>query len=439
MRNDMAERAGGSALREFFIGKGAASGCPFHRFNHRVVEDVKAVWGLGRQAFARREPLSEAGPSARQMESLAAADLLKDAIRPADNPAQAQASDFSGASIYRLAMNAKKDDLERQVAEPGRESLQAILADNGPMVPKSLALTERMHEILSSGSPALAIIPEASVPVVKKTDGPEICIKSASNPFPLQRPAEFISPAESVPLRLERIHRTSIMLNSLGSSPSLPALPPSSAALHAFAENREDGRPKTQPRAENPRKKREDRKAAPPLASDVTVKNRRAGAIHMDKKKGAEVDAYIAAAPAAVRAKLKELRLIIRKAAPKAKESISYGMPGYDKGKVCWFGISKRHIGLYLRPPVIGKHKKDLAGYETTKSAVHLPPDKKIPAGLVRKLVTARIKMNQEMAKASVKIRTPAICSRGHRFRKSREIPVCPACWPGRYKQRKAG
>ncbi len=150
-------------------------------------------------------------------------------------------------------------------------------------------------------------------------------------------------------------------------------------------------------------------------------------------KKAKDVDEYIRDAPREVRAKLREVRAVIRAVAPEAVESISYGMPGYDKGRVCWFGLSKRHIGLYIRPPVIARNKKILAGYETTKSAVHLPLDKKIPAGLIKKLVTARIKMNQEMAKVK-----PAICSRGHMFRKSRETPVCPVCWPGRYKQRKA-
>jgi hypothetical protein len=27
------------------------------------------------------------------------------------------------------------------------------------------------------------------------------------------------------------------------------------------------------------------------------------------------------------------------------------------------------------------------------------------------------------------------VCSRGHEFYKSKAVPVCPACWPGRYKK----
>jgi len=109
------------------------------------------------------------------------------------------------------------------------------------------------------------------------------------------------------------------------------------------------------------------------------------------------VDEYIAAAPKEVQAKLIEVRAAIREAAPAANESISYKMPYYSyKGRMAWFGLHTTHIGLYLRPPVVEEHKKELAGYETTKSAVHLPLDKKIPIQLVKKLVKARMKKNDE-------------------------------------------
>ena len=110
-----------------------------------------------------------------------------------------------------------------------------------------------------------------------------------------------------------------------------------------------------------------------------------------------DVDAYISAAPREVQDKLRELRRVIREAAPTAVESISYGIPYYDyKGRLAWFGASKTHIGLYVRPPVIQDHGKDLSGYETTKSAVRLPLDEEVPVSLVRKLVRARMKINDK-------------------------------------------
>ena len=108
------------------------------------------------------------------------------------------------------------------------------------------------------------------------------------------------------------------------------------------------------------------------------------------------MDDYISAAPKELQGKLKEVRAAIREVAPAAVESISYRMPYYSyKGRLAWFGLHRGHVGLYLRPPVIAEHRKELAGYETTKSAVHLPLDGKVPVQLIKKLVKARMKKNE--------------------------------------------
>jgi uncharacterized protein YdhG (YjbR/CyaY superfamily) len=113
--------------------------------------------------------------------------------------------------------------------------------------------------------------------------------------------------------------------------------------------------------------------------------------------KARDVDEYIAKAPKKVQSKLKELRVAIKETAPTAKESISYNIPYYNyEGRLAWFGLYKTHIGLYLRPPVVEEHKDELKGYETTKSAIHLPLDKPLPISLIKKLIRARMKMNDE-------------------------------------------
>jgi uncharacterized protein YdhG (YjbR/CyaY superfamily) len=113
-------------------------------------------------------------------------------------------------------------------------------------------------------------------------------------------------------------------------------------------------------------------------------------------KRANSVEEYIALAPKEVRGKLKEVRAAIVEAAPAARESISYGMAYYSyKGRLAWFGLHKAHIGVYLRPPVLKEHKRELIGYQTTKSALHLPLDRKIPVALVKKLVRAAIEKNE--------------------------------------------
>jgi uncharacterized protein YdhG (YjbR/CyaY superfamily) len=108
------------------------------------------------------------------------------------------------------------------------------------------------------------------------------------------------------------------------------------------------------------------------------------------------VDEYIAAAPKAAQGKLREVRDIIREVAPDSTESISYRIPFYSwKGRLVWFGLFKEHIGLFIRPPVLEEHKSELKGYTMTKSSLHLPLDRKVPSGLVRKLVKAAADKNK--------------------------------------------
>jgi uncharacterized protein YdhG (YjbR/CyaY superfamily) len=112
-------------------------------------------------------------------------------------------------------------------------------------------------------------------------------------------------------------------------------------------------------------------------------------------RKPNRVDAYIGAAPKEVQSKLRELRAIIRKTAPSAEERISYGMPYYNyKGRLAYFAYAKAHIGLYVPTPVIEEHQCELRDYETTLATVRFPLDKKLPVALIRKLVKARMRLN---------------------------------------------
>jgi len=112
------------------------------------------------------------------------------------------------------------------------------------------------------------------------------------------------------------------------------------------------------------------------------------------------VEGYIAQAPLEARAKLAQLRKIIRSAVPEAKEGISYKMPYYDyHGALVWFAAFKNHVGIFIRPPIIREHKRELKGYITTKSAVHFQMNKPLPIALVRKLVRAAAAKNKRAAK----------------------------------------
>lgn len=113
-----------------------------------------------------------------------------------------------------------------------------------------------------------------------------------------------------------------------------------------------------------------------------------------------DVDAYIAAAPAEMRAGLEQLRKSIRAAAPKAEEGISYGVPTYKyRGMLVSFGAAKNHLSFYgASTELLGGLAGELAAYDTanTKGTIRFSPDKPIPAALIKKLVKMRVAENED-------------------------------------------
>lgn len=114
-------------------------------------------------------------------------------------------------------------------------------------------------------------------------------------------------------------------------------------------------------------------------------------------KKFKSVDEYIAALDKAPKERLKELRKIIRDAAPKAEEVISYNIPAFKSNGalLVWYAAFKEHIGFYPKASGIAAFKSELTGYKTSKGAIQFPIAKTIPAGLVKRIVKFRIKENE--------------------------------------------
>lgn len=112
-------------------------------------------------------------------------------------------------------------------------------------------------------------------------------------------------------------------------------------------------------------------------------------------KKPESVTEYISRFPIATQKKLKELRAIIRKNAPKAEETISYGMPSYKLNRpLAYFAAYKNHIGFYPTPAPILAFKKDLKKFKYSKGAVQFPLDDKLPTALIGKMIKFKVKAN---------------------------------------------
>lgn len=114
----------------------------------------------------------------------------------------------------------------------------------------------------------------------------------------------------------------------------------------------------------------------------------------MDRGVPKNVDAYIAAAPEAVRQKLAEIRAIIRAAAPQAEELISYRMPYYKyHGHLVGFAAYKDHVSLFGAFPE--DLSKELKAYKTGRGSVQFPFNRPLPAELITKIVKAHVKANE--------------------------------------------
>ena len=111
--------------------------------------------------------------------------------------------------------------------------------------------------------------------------------------------------------------------------------------------------------------------------------------------KPATIDDYISGFPQEIQNYLIEMMVTIRKAAPDAGETISYGIPAFTlNGNLVNFAAFKNHIGFFPTSSGINAFKKELAKYETSKGTIRFPMDKKIPYNLIKRIVKFRVKEN---------------------------------------------
>jgi uncharacterized protein YdhG (YjbR/CyaY superfamily) len=120
--------------------------------------------------------------------------------------------------------------------------------------------------------------------------------------------------------------------------------------------------------------------------------------------KPTDIDGYISQFPANVQAILERIRETIRKAAPDAKEIISYQMPAFKQhGILIYFAAWKKHVGLY--PPISGDDflEKAVARYAGPKGNLQFPLDEPMPFKLIERIVKLRVKQDSEKAVAKRK------------------------------------
>ena len=104
------------------------------------------------------------------------------------------------------------------------------------------------------------------------------------------------------------------------------------------------------------------------------------------------VDVYIETFDGEVKARLVEMRQLVRAEATGAEESIAYGMPAYKlNGRpVVYFAGYAKHIGFYATPNGHEAFAKEFAKYKQGKGSVQFPLSQPLPVELVRRVVRFR-------------------------------------------------
>lgn len=107
------------------------------------------------------------------------------------------------------------------------------------------------------------------------------------------------------------------------------------------------------------------------------------------------VDEYIAAHPEPAAECLRAVRKAIRRALPKAEETISYRMPAYRvNGEVAlYFAGWKKHYSLYPASGLlVDAFQTELAPYEITKGTIRFPLSEPVPGRLIADIARFRAK-----------------------------------------------
>jgi uncharacterized protein YdhG (YjbR/CyaY superfamily) len=108
-----------------------------------------------------------------------------------------------------------------------------------------------------------------------------------------------------------------------------------------------------------------------------------------------EIDQYLDAVEEPKRTTLARLRQTILDILPEADQEISYGVPAFKvQGKtIAGFAAFKNHLSyLPHSGSVFPQLKDELKGYSTSSGALRFGIDEPLPAPLVEKLITVRLR-----------------------------------------------
>ena len=113
----------------------------------------------------------------------------------------------------------------------------------------------------------------------------------------------------------------------------------------------------------------------------------------MLKIKPSNVGEYIESADPVAREKLREIRSILRKAAPNATEVLKWGYPAFIEKRILFsYSAFKKHINFMPTGPAMKPFEKELSEFTTGKDTIQFTYDRPLPTTLIRRIAEYRIK-----------------------------------------------
>ena len=111
----------------------------------------------------------------------------------------------------------------------------------------------------------------------------------------------------------------------------------------------------------------------------------------MVTSKAATVAQYLAQSDAARRPALVAFRKLVKQAAPKAVESMLYGMPTYSIGdSFVAFNAQKNYLSFYVgATEILAQHRAELRGLDCGRSCLRAPALERFPLPVLAKMVRA--------------------------------------------------
>lgn len=117
----------------------------------------------------------------------------------------------------------------------------------------------------------------------------------------------------------------------------------------------------------------------------------------MPRIKPTSVDEYIEAAPAGAQERLREIRAVLKEVAPSAKESLKWGAPVLEEGRILFsYAAYKSHLNFMPTGPAMEPFKGELAQFKSGKDTIQIPYDQPLPKELIRKIAAFRVQQVRE-------------------------------------------